>query len=582
VSPAASVTGEGDIAASRFRWGLGLLVAAGALLFLPALGAAPFERAEIYFLDAARAMVERGDWLVPRYRGEPFFDKPALTYWLMGGAFRLLGFDPGSARLVSALAAVGAVLATAWIGLQLFDRRAALAGGLALMTTVAFMAFSRVAMSDMLLTAWSTLAFGCALAMYGPQRPTWAAVALGLVLGLGFLTKGPVAVLLPGLGVLCLAVLRRRSGLPLTRAGLLLGLAAFAVAGLAWFAALYWRLGPEPLAYFFLRENVERFAGETYDADRPPWFYLAVYLAEGAPWSLLLPAAAWRLLRSRGPDRAPARLLLCWMGLMAVPLSLSRGKIDYYLLPLYPAASLVVGRYLARGGWVRADRAWARGVLVLGALALAAAPWLVVRVPGEWLPLAAPELLAALLFGGGLALAWAAARPTPARTASALAGVCAAAFLAAVAAFLPAFHGAQPQDAVLADVQRERHYRPDASLAYCADRARVQREILFHARLAGHHRCDLWAPAASRLPFLLILEPRELPSLSSVPTLREVARYRYLPATALTLRGLLGAPAPETMVLAANYPTDDPLAEVKRKRDRKRALRAVEEPGTTR
>jgi 4-amino-4-deoxy-L-arabinose transferase-like glycosyltransferase len=63
-----------------------LLLAAG--LLLPGLGAAPFERAEIYFLDAARAMVESGDWLVPRYRGEPFFDKPALAYWLMAARAR--------------------------------------------------------------------------------------------------------------------------------------------------------------------------------------------------------------------------------------------------------------------------------------------------------------------------------------------------------------------------------------------------------------------------------------------------------------------------------------------------------------
>ena len=47
------------------------------------------------------AWSRRGDWLVPRYRGEPFFDKPALTYWLMAAAFRAFGFSPGAARLVS-------------------------------------------------------------------------------------------------------------------------------------------------------------------------------------------------------------------------------------------------------------------------------------------------------------------------------------------------------------------------------------------------------------------------------------------------------------------------------------------------
>src|SRR5262245_39620165 len=71
----------------------------GALALLPGLGAAPFERAEIYFLDAARGMVESGDWLVPRYRGEPFFDKPALAYWLMAASMTVGGATAAAGRL---------------------------------------------------------------------------------------------------------------------------------------------------------------------------------------------------------------------------------------------------------------------------------------------------------------------------------------------------------------------------------------------------------------------------------------------------------------------------------------------------
>jgi hypothetical protein len=70
---------------------LGLLTLAAVLLF-PGLGASPIERAEIYFLDGARNMVERQDYLVPYYRGQPFFDRPALTYWLMAASFQTFGF----------------------------------------------------------------------------------------------------------------------------------------------------------------------------------------------------------------------------------------------------------------------------------------------------------------------------------------------------------------------------------------------------------------------------------------------------------------------------------------------------------
>ena len=147
----------------RFLAGLGLLVAGLLALLLPNLGQGPLTRAEIYFLDAARGMVESGDWLIPRYEGQPFFDKPILSYWLMAGAMDLLGTTAGAARLVPVLSAAGLVLATAWLGTLLFERRTALAGGLVLATTLAFLSFARVAMSDMLLSLLSTVAVGLGL-----------------------------------------------------------------------------------------------------------------------------------------------------------------------------------------------------------------------------------------------------------------------------------------------------------------------------------------------------------------------------------------------------------------------------------
>src|SRR5206468_12431157 len=96
-----------------------------------------------------------------------------------------------------------------------------------------------------------------------------------------------------------------------------------AVTGLGWFVLVYLRLGAGPLEYFFLRENLERFAGETYDSGHGPWFYLTTYLAEGLPWSLFLPLALWRPLRS--PGEPGVRFLAAWVGLMLVPPSPARG-----------------------------------------------------------------------------------------------------------------------------------------------------------------------------------------------------------------------------------------------------------------
>jgi 4-amino-4-deoxy-L-arabinose transferase-like glycosyltransferase len=523
-------------------------------------------------MDGARSMLERGDLLVPYYRGHPFFDKPALTYWLMAASFRALGFTPGSARLVSAGAAAGVLLATLALGTLLLGRRSALLGAALLSTTLAFLSFGRVAMSDMLLTLWSTLAVALAVRACRPGPPAWAVPALGAVLGLGFLTKGPIALVLPGLGILLALARSRDSRPPITPRAGALALLLFVLCGLGWFVALYVRLGWDPLAYFFLRENLQRFASETYDAGREWWFYLPAYLAVGMPWSPFLPAALSCQLRDdlAARDLAGPRLLAVWAGLMLVPLSLSRGKIDYYLLPALPPVSLVMGHYFAEIPWRRFERVWARACLLPAATALAAVAIGPFWLPAEWLPGPAARWALTLVAGAGaLACAWSGVRARPLRIVATLATATAAVWLVLAAAFLPAFRDAQPNALIVEDVSRELRYRPDATVAVCEDPTRVQRDLLFFARVAVTERCDLWNPAASRFPFLLLLSSEEFASLDSVMArVRLVRRYPYLPARVLSLKGLLAPPRPEGMFLAANYVSKDPVAKERRRLER--------------
>jgi 4-amino-4-deoxy-L-arabinose transferase-like glycosyltransferase len=553
------------------RRGPAALVLLVAALLLPRLGAAPFERAEIYFLDAARAMVESGDWVVPRYRGRPFFDKPALAYWLMAASMTVAGPTAAAGRLVSTLAAMGAVAATFWLGMRLVGRRAALCGAFVLATTAGFLSFGRLAMSDMLLALWCTIAAALGVRAFGEGRGPATLPLLGAVLGLGFLTKGPVALLLPGFALALLALAAHREGRawPPARAWALAA-AVFTPIALGWFVAVALRLGSGPIRYFFLSENLERFAGETYDAARPFWYYGGAYLALGLPWSPLLALAVARAWR--GTDRA-LRFLLLWAACMAVPLSLSRGKIDYYLLPLLPALSLAIGRVLAGEPW----RAWERWAVRAWMLGVAALLLLVARIPmglpAAWRP-DAPVLAAgavALAAGVGTCL-WAAARPRPLRVTAAAGGAAAALAGLAGAFFVPAFAAAQPQRALLAEVQDELRYEPAAEVVVCGDPARVQRALLFEARRAGHERCDLWAAATGAEPALFLLDHDEQQSVGQV--LRAISEHGYLPAETLTLRGLLWPPAPGRLHLAANFATDRPEARRRENRAYKEAVRA--------
>ncbi len=397
---------------------------------------------------------------------------------------------------------------------------------------------------------------------------------LGAVAGLGFATKGPIALLIPGLAVLLLLHENRRRPLPGGLTALALGALACAVLGLGWFLLVYLRLGKDPLVYFFLRENLERFAAETYDVGRPWWFYLPTYLAEGLPWSPFLPLALARLVRSGDDEeRRRARFLAVWVALALVPLSLSRGKLDYYLLPLYPALSLLVARYLTAVTWRRADAGWARAVALLLSAALAFVALRPPRLPAEWLPGdAARAVLLAALVAGALGLAALALGPSPGRALWSLSLAVAMPWLAVVTLFLPAFAAGQPNREMVDDVARERRYRPDLRMAFCSDPTRVRRDVLLEVRMAAVSECDLWSLAGSREPYLLLATPAQNASFRVDPRYRHIATYRYLPADTLTLSGLVGVAEPGEIMLGANFPTPDPVAKAKRKRENRRRV----------
>jgi hypothetical protein len=269
------------------------------------------------------------------------------------------------------------------------------------------------------------------------------------------------------------------------------------------------------------------------------------------------------------------RFLLGWALLMAVPLSLSRGKIDYYLLPLLPPLALAIGHVFASEPWLAWERGAARALLaaaaaVLVLLLLVHGP---APLPRQWLPGAPVLALAAGVAAGGAGLClWAALRFRPLRTLGVLAGVSAAVAFGLAAFFVPAFTAGQPQRALLGDVREELRYRPEAALVFCDDPARVQRAVLFEARRGSQERCDLWAAAADDSPALFLLDADEQQSVGQ--TLRGISAHRYLPAETLTLRGLLAPPRPAWLYLGANFSTESPVALRKEAREYRKAVLA--------
>ncbi|MBN2368925.1 MAG: glycosyltransferase family 39 protein [Vicinamibacteria bacterium] len=531
-----------------------LLALAVIALLLPAGGTGTLERAEVYFMTGARSMVERGDWLIPYYRGTPFFDKPALTYWLVAAAFRVFGVTPGAARVVPALCALLCLILTVRLGAQLFDRRSALAGGVVLATTLPFLSFGRIVMSDMPMTLCTTAAAALIIRALHAPAPAIIYPTIGAVLGFGFLAKGPIALILPCLAILPFVFgMRRRAPIP-SPGAVLLAVCCFAATGLSWYVSVVARFGWAPLDYFFLRENLERFSGSTFDLGRGPGYYLITYFAQGFPWSLLLPWAVMRAIKEKEGDSARhARRLLFALALMVAPLSLARGKLDYYLLPLYPLAALVIGRHLATVEWRRAERAYSRAVSILVCLVLLAVPVVSALTPRGWRAEGATQLLSVLVAGVVVvALGPAVLDTRPFRVVALLAAGMAVVFGILVYVWQPAFGAGQPNRAILKHVLREHAIRPEVRLALCEDPTHVQRDIIFSTRVETYESCDFAEIARSNEPCLMLLGDAELNAAKNLHGALRIKAYPYLPMRVFSLNGLREPPLPEQLHLMAN------------------------------
>lgn len=363
-----------------------LFVLAG-LTFLVGLGAPAITDAdEAFYAEAAREMVESGDWLTPHYDYEPRFQKPVLYYWLTAATFLVTGATEFSARLWAALSGVGLVFVTAGLARRWHDDDTALLAGAVVATSVGYVALGRMALPDLPLALSVTATIAACLIAIGDRVPrprTWLVLA-AVAAALGFLTKGPLALVLPAVVVVPVLLIERRAS-RLRPPDLLVAAAVFVVLAAPWYLAMWSRHGNTYLASFFVGDNFERFATDRFNEPRPWWYYGPVIVGGMVPWApyLLLGAGAlFRVLTLRGGLGSLETRLAIWVGLPLLVFTASVGKQPRYVLPLLPPLAIliahgIVERTRARrgldGGLYRQapDRALQSASLASGALLLA-------------------------------------------------------------------------------------------------------------------------------------------------------------------------------------------------------------------
>ena len=516
---------------------------------------------EGFYAEAAREMVESGDWLTPHFNYEDRWQKPILYYWLTAATYLAAGESEWAARWWSAFSGLGLVLLT-WAAARTLTGRddAAWLAGAMTATCYGYFAMARLALPDLPLTFFITLAIWSAL----EQR--W--IVAGAAAGLGLLMKGPIALAIPGIVLVpiwwreaAFANVAARRG-PLRAAGvraLAVAAAVCAIVALPWYVAMTLEHGTAYLQSFLVGDNLERFATDRFNEPRALWFYLPIVVGGMMPWSvyLLVPfqSAVRVVRRQRSLTDVEWRLLL-WAAVPLLFFTISIGKQPRYILPILPPLAILLARSIstriadANRGPALTAATWGTAALyaAIAILLYRARPLLINTYP--WLTLLGVGIIAAC----AAVLAWVALSRQWARL-PLMATICAGLLLFSIQ--FGALAGARPEPVEQMAALVRANRRADEPIGTYQT---FVRNLIFYTHFK---QVDLYDEGVA-LNFLkspgrvlLVVRALDLPRLQAISgvAVRPIARLQYFNAAGVRLRTVL-SPIPdqdfETILLVTN------------------------------
>jgi len=313
------------------------LLVYGCLLLLSIWQLSLVESTEGRYGEIAREMLASGNFLEPRFNGIYHFHKPPLPYWGMAAGMALFGVNDFGVRFFGAVAAVIALYFFYRTAQVIFDdRRQAFSALLVLASSLLFIAVSRLVSTDIYLTCCVMGAhFFLFNQVYG-QRSRRNAVGYGLLLGLGFMVKGPVVFLFTLLPQLAAKFVDQRHRRLFNTGDIMAAVGSFLAVALPWYVSVIIK-HPGLFSYFTMTQTVDRVASDNFHRNRPFWFFPLLFVGTFLPYTFSLLRGACRF-REWSP-RFRAQLL--YLLLPFAVFCLSKSKLPPYIVPFYGTAAVM-------------------------------------------------------------------------------------------------------------------------------------------------------------------------------------------------------------------------------------------------
>lgn len=335
------------------------------LLFVFDIGSFPLiSPDEPRYAETAREMIESNDFVNLFCNYLPRFDKPILFYWFEVLSFKVFGINEFAARFPSVLAGMGMV----WLSYLIGNRHGfALVSSAITMTSFVFFLSSKLAITDMAVCFFisASLVFFYLgycnryerkqkFAFSGSISSKWFISSL-IMMAFGFLTKGPIALLLPGLIILIFLIFVKdlMSFINHAKQELLLGFVSFLALTVPWFIAIHIKTQGGFTKEFFFNHNLNRFLHEHSGHGEPFWFFVPVLLVSLLPWSVFLLQSIFSFDYSRKynlqTDKAVTQRIisfsLVWFAVIFVFFSFSQTKLVTYIMPGILPLNFIIAKW---------------------------------------------------------------------------------------------------------------------------------------------------------------------------------------------------------------------------------------------
>jgi 4-amino-4-deoxy-L-arabinose transferase-like glycosyltransferase len=344
-----------------------LFVVFAIFVFFFALGKMPLVGPdEPRYAQIAREMFERGDWVTPTLGGFPWFEKPALLYWLQIASYHLFGVSEFSARLGPAIFGVLTVGALFVLGKSMDAGRGYL-GSLGKWvfvvgaSTLGLVVFARGASFDIILTFPITASLVCFFlfdrAGAGEKRRLKLA-GFYVFIGVALLAKGLIGAVLPAGIVFAYFVISRRFPDRTVRYSLVWGSLLSLCIAAVWYVPVYSQNGYRFIDEFFIQHHFQRYLSNKYAHAQPFYYFLWVLPLMTLPWLPLFLASLWNMLsgkpgreESQSSEVQSLRLFaVAWIFVPLLFFSFSGSKLPGYILPALPGAIILTSDLAARLG----------------------------------------------------------------------------------------------------------------------------------------------------------------------------------------------------------------------------------------